>query len=522
MSDFSATAASLWKRLSTSAVRLFHEYANWLVGISWKRFFLLSLLLMIGAGVLSDVLPSWTVTELRDAPASPKAPAPPRPPHAPSITIDKGGTGSGHEDLTISIDKDGVRIGPRARAMPDAASAASSPASAASVASDAVEAVITRQGSVEIKLPPGATSDVVRQAVQEARTAIVDAIEESRQAAQDAADAAREAADAGRSGAGQIMRTRRVRIGESLPQLAFTFANGLAYVQGAIDAGLQIDAFAPRLSFFFACHNDLFEEVAKFRAARRMWARLMRDRFGASDASCKLRFHTQTGGVTLMAQQPLNNVVRVAVQTLAATLGGTQSLHTNGYDEALALPTAEAATLALRTQQIVAYESGITGTADPLAGSYFVEALTDEVERLALELLARVEQQGGSASAIEAGFFQDEIGRSAYEYQMAVERGSTVIVGVNKFADGELPPVIPSPDFSKLAREQVRRVAELKARRDANGVHGALAALSAAAPAIGTAGVELMPLIIDAVRARATVGEISDALEAAWGRYRPA
>ena len=223
MSDFSATASSLWKRLSTSAVRLFHEYANWLVGISWKRFFLLSLLLMIGAGVLSDVLPSWTVTELRDAPASPKAPAPPRPPHAPSITIDKGGTGPGHEDLTISIDKDGVRIGPRARAMPDAASAASSPASAASVASDAVEAVITRQGSVEIKLPPGATSDVVRQAVQEARTAIVDAIEESRQAAQDAADAAREAADAGRSGAGQIMRTRRVRIGESLPQLAFFF-----------------------------------------------------------------------------------------------------------------------------------------------------------------------------------------------------------------------------------------------------------------------------------------------------------
>jgi len=308
----------------------------------------------------------------------------------------------------------------------------------------------------------------------------------------------------------------------AVQELAFTFANGLAYVQGAIDAGLMIDAFAPRLSFFFACHNDLFEEVAKFRAARRMWARLMRDRFGASDASCKLRFHTQTGGVTLMAQQPLNNVVRVAVQTLAATLGGTQSLHTNGYDEALALPTAAAATLALRTQQIVAYESGITGTADPLAGSYFVEALTDEVERLALELLARVEAQGGSASAIEAGFFQDEIGRSAYEYQMAVERGSTVIVGVNKFADSEPPPVIPSPDFSKLAREQIDRVAELKARRDSNGVHTSLAALSAAAPAIGTAGVELMPLIIDAVRARATVGEISDALEAAWGRYRPA
>ena len=308
----------------------------------------------------------------------------------------------------------------------------------------------------------------------------------------------------------------------AVQELAFTFANGLAYVQGAIDAGLKIDAFAPRLSFFFACHNDLFEEVAKFRAARRMWARLMRDRFGASDVSCKLRFHTQTGGVTLMAQQPLNNVVRVAVQTLAATLGGTQSLHTNGYDEALALPTAEAATLALRTQQIVAYESGITSTADPLAGSYFVEALTDEVERMALELLTRVEEQGGSVSAIEVGFFQEEIGRSAYEYQMAVERGSTVIVGVNKFADGELPPVIPSPDFSTLAREQIRRVVALKARRDANGVQASLAALRAAAPAIGTAGVELMPLIINAVRSRATVGEISDALEAAWGRYRPA
>ena len=308
----------------------------------------------------------------------------------------------------------------------------------------------------------------------------------------------------------------------AVQELAFTFANGLAYVQGAIDAGLKIDAFAPRLSFFFACHNDLFEEVAKFRAARRMWARLIRDRFGANDASCKLRFHTQTGGVTLTAQQPLNNVVRVAVQTLAATLGGTQSLHTNGYDEALALPTVAAATLALRTQQIVAYESGITGTADPLAGSYYVESLTDEVERLALDLLARVEEQGGSARAIEAGFFQDEIGRSAYEYQMAVERGSTVIVGVNKFADGELPPVIPSPDFSKLAREQIGRVTALKARRDANTVHASLAALSAAAPAIGTAGVQLMPLIIDAVRVRSTVGEISDALETAWGRYRPA
>ena len=220
MSDLNSTAASTWKRVSSNAVRLFHTYANWLVGISWKRFLLLSLLLLIGAGILSDVLPSWTVTELRDGPAPPKAPVSPRPPHVPSIRIDKGSKGPGQEDMTISIDKDGVRIGPRARAVPDAASAASTPASAAS---DAVDAIITKQGSVEIKLPPGATSDVVKEAVQEARSAIIDAIEESRQAAQDAADAAQEAADASRNSTGQIVRTRRVRVGESLPQLAFFF-----------------------------------------------------------------------------------------------------------------------------------------------------------------------------------------------------------------------------------------------------------------------------------------------------------
>jgi methylmalonyl-CoA mutase N-terminal domain/subunit len=305
----------------------------------------------------------------------------------------------------------------------------------------------------------------------------------------------------------------------AVQELAFTFANGLAYVQGALDAGLTIDAFAPRLSFFFACHNDLFEEVAKFRAARRMWARLMRERFNASDASCKLRFHTQTGGVTLMAQQPLNNVVRVAVQTLAATLGGTQSLHTNGYDEALSLPTAEAATLALRTQQIVAYESGVTNTVDPLAGSYYVESLTDEVEARALELLARVEALGGSAPAIEAGFFQDEIGRSAYEYQLGIESGAITVVGVNKFADGEAPPVIASPDFSKLEAEQIARTKAGKASRSAESVRVALEALHYAATHGET---QLMPLIISAVRARATVGEISDTFESVWGHYRPA
>ena len=308
----------------------------------------------------------------------------------------------------------------------------------------------------------------------------------------------------------------------AVQELAFTFANGLAYVQRAIDAGLRVDAFAPRVSFFFACHNDLFEEVAKFRAARRMWARLMRERFGADETSCKLRFHTQTGGVTLTAQQPLNNVVRVAVQALAATLGGTQSLHTNGYDEALSLPTSEAATLALRTQQIIAYESGVASTADPLAGSYYVEALTAELERRATGLLARVEDLGGSAKAIEAGFFQDEIARSAYEYQLAVERGEAVIVGLNKFTDGEAVPVIPLPNYSKLESEQIARVQALKSSRDAAGVKAALAALGAAAPKVGTPQGELMPLIVAAVRARSTVGEISDTLEGAWGHYRPA
>lgn len=310
----------------------------------------------------------------------------------------------------------------------------------------------------------------------------------------------------------------------AVQELAFTFANALAYVQRAVDAGLEVDEFAPRLSFFFACHNDLFEEVAKFRAARRMWARLMRERFGGNDLSCKLRFHTQTGGVTLMAQQPLNNVVRVAVQTLAATLGGTQSLHTNGYDEALALPTAEAATLALRTQQIVAYESGVAQTVDPLAGSYYVESLTDEVEARALELLGKVEALGGSAPAIEARFFQEEIGRSAYEFQLAVERGSTVIVGVNKFADGEDPPIIPAPNFSELERGQKERLAAVRASRDAAKLAAAMDALKAAAPAYaqpGAARVPLMPLIIDAVRARGTVGEISDLLREVWGEYRP-
>ena len=311
----------------------------------------------------------------------------------------------------------------------------------------------------------------------------------------------------------------------AVQEVAFTFADALAYVQHALDAGLAIDAFAPRLSFFFAAHSDLFEEVAKFRAARRLWARLMRERFGGNDQSCKLRFHTQTGGVTLTAQQPLNNVVRVTVQALAAALGGTQSLHTNGYDEALALPTAAAATLALRTQQIVGFECGVAQTVDPLAGSWYVEQLTDAIEARAVELIARVDELGGAAEAIRAGFFQEEIGRSAYEHQLRVEAGETVVVGVNTFSDGQDPPIIPAPNFSELERGQIAYLAHVKASRDHSAVQAALQMLRSSAeqylPAhIGTR-VPLMPLIIDAVRARASVGEIADTFERVWGRYQP-
>src|SRR5688500_2516863 len=267
-------------------------------------------------------------------------------------------------------------------------------------------------------------------------------------------------------------------------ELAFTFANMIEYVQSALAAGLDVDRIAPRLSFFFAAHSDLFEEVAKFRAARRMYARIMRERFGASDASCRFRFHTQTGGVTLTAQQPLNNVVRVTVQALAATLGGTQSLHTNGYDEALALPTAQAATLALRTQQVIGYESGVASTADPLAGSYYVESLTNELERRAMELIVKADSLGGSEAAIAAGFFQEEIARSAYEHQLRVESGATIVVGVNRFADGGEPPAIPAPDYSALERDQVTSLASLRSGRDRQAAGDALAKLEQSAQAL--------------------------------------
>ncbi|MDH5315286.1 MAG: methylmalonyl-CoA mutase family protein [Gemmatimonadota bacterium] len=303
----------------------------------------------------------------------------------------------------------------------------------------------------------------------------------------------------------------------AVQEIGFTFANALEYVRGALAAGLSLEQFGPRLSFFFAAHNDLFEEAAKFRAARRLWARLMRDRFGADDASCRLRFHTQTGGVTLQAQQPLNNVVRVTVQALAAVLGGTQSLHTNGYDEALALPSEAAATLALRTQQVLAHESGTARTVDPLGGSWYVESLTDTIESGALALIEEVDALGGAARAVERGYFQEAIARSAYEFQQAVESGAQVVVGVNRFTDDQPAMVLPIPEYSALAARQQARLAERRARRDGARVKETLDALEAQARGTGP----LMPLMIEAVRARASLGEISDTLRRCWGTYRP-
>ncbi len=296
-------------------------------------------------------------------------------------------------------------------------------------------------------------------------------------------------------------------------ELAFTLVNGLEYVQRALDRGLKLERFAPRLSFFFAAFSELFEEVAKFRAARRLWARLMRERFGASDASCRLRFHTQTAGSTLTAQQPENNIVRVAVQALAAVLGGTQSLHTNGYDEALVLPTARAAKLALRTQQVLAHETGVADTVDPLAGSYFVESLTTELEHAASGYITQIEELGGPSRAIE--FMREEIHRTAYAYQKRVERGDETVVGVNAYAEEEAPPGMESVDFATLAVEQRRRLEETKSGRDASAAGGALEAVRAAA----TDGRNLLPPMIEAVKRRATLGEISDVLRELWGEY---
>ena len=304
----------------------------------------------------------------------------------------------------------------------------------------------------------------------------------------------------------------------AVQEIAFTLANAIAYVQAAVDAGLDVDDFAPRLSFFWNGHNNFFEEVAKFRASRRMWHKIMTERFGAKKETSKLlRFHTQTGGSTLTAQQPLNNVVRVAVQSLAAVMGGTQSLHTNGYDEALGLPTEEAARIALRTQQIIGYESGIADTPDPLAGSYFVESLTDEVERLAWEYIEKIDAMGGAVDAIEAGFQMDEIEQSAYEYTKSIDDDERVIVGVNKFTVDNEPEPNVFPIDPSLAKGQLARLKAFKENRNHEVVQATLQNVRNAA----RGSENLLIPMKEALRAHATLGEVSDALRDVFGMYQP-
>ncbi len=302
----------------------------------------------------------------------------------------------------------------------------------------------------------------------------------------------------------------------AVQEVAFTLSNGKAYVKAALEKGLDINVFGKRLSFFFNAHNNLFEEAAKFRAARRMWGKIMKD-LGATDPKAMmLRFHTQTGGSTLTAQQPLNNISRVTIQTLAAVMGGTQSLHTNGYDEALSLPTEEAARIALRTQQIVAYESGVPDTVDPLAGSYFVENLTDQIENNANELIEKIDRMGGSVSAIEQGFIQDEIAASAYDYQRAIEDDRKWIVGVNKFQIEEPahPPVFKVDD--SIRQLQIQKLIELKSNRDNDKVQIALHEIKRRA----NSGENLMPAVIEAVELKCTLGEIADELRTVFGIYQ--
>jgi methylmalonyl-CoA mutase N-terminal domain/subunit len=302
----------------------------------------------------------------------------------------------------------------------------------------------------------------------------------------------------------------------AVQEVAFTLSNGIAYVQAALDAGLEVDEFAPRLAFFFNGHNNVFQEVAKFRAARRMWAEIMRERFGAKDErSMRLRFHTQTGGVTLTAQQPMNNIVRVALQGFAAVCGGTQSLHTNGFDEALALPTEDAARIALRTQQIIAAESGATETVDPFAGSYFIESLTDEIESRAKELIAKVDELGGSTNAIS--FITNEIEESAWGYQERYRSGQDIVVGVNKYVTDELEVPDTLKVDQKSEDEQVARLKAFKANRDQAKVDARLEQIRAAAR--GTDN--LLPVLREALRDHATLGEVCGAMRDEFGRYVP-
>jgi methylmalonyl-CoA mutase N-terminal domain/subunit len=302
----------------------------------------------------------------------------------------------------------------------------------------------------------------------------------------------------------------------AVQEVAFTLANGISYVEAAIKAGLDVDEFGPRLSFFFNSHLDFLEEVAKYRAARRLWAKIMRDRFKAKNPrSWMLRFHTQTAGCTLTAQQPYNNIVRVAWQALAAVLGGTQSLHTNSMDEALALPTEQSVQVALRTQQLIAYESASADTADPLGGSYYVEKLTDEIEKRAREYIDKIDLMGGSVAAVERGYIQLEIQEAAYRYQKEIETGDRVIVGVNRFQTQEPPPQGLLKVNPKVREVQIKRIAELKASRSSQGVKTSLEELKKIAQGDGN----LMVPILNCVRARCTLGEICDALRSVFGEY---
>ena len=306
----------------------------------------------------------------------------------------------------------------------------------------------------------------------------------------------------------------------AVQEVAFTFAHAIAYVQAAIDAGLDVNQIGQRLSFFFNAHNDFLEEIAKYRAARRLWARIMKTTFGATAPRAQqLRFHTQTAGSTLTAQQPDNNIVRVAVQALAAVLGGTQSLHCNGRDEALALPTEDSARIALRTQQIIAAESGVANTVDPVAGSYAIEALTDQIENGAREILDRIERAGGTLRAIESGLIQREIQESAYRAQMAIDSGESVVVGVNRFTDGDPASTMETLSIDpEVERRQIARVRAVRASRSADAAHAALDGVTRAA----RDGSNLVPPIVTAVEAKATVGEIADAMRAVFGEYTAA
>jgi methylmalonyl-CoA mutase N-terminal domain/subunit len=303
----------------------------------------------------------------------------------------------------------------------------------------------------------------------------------------------------------------------AVQEVAFTLADGIAYVQAAIEAGMDVDSFASRLSFFFGCHNNFLEEIAKFRAARRLWARIMKERFGAKeDASCMLRFHTQTAGCTLIPQQPDNNIIRVTLQALSAVLGGTQSLHTNSRDEAYATPTQESVTIALRTQQVIANETGVTDIVDPLAGSYAIERLTDEIEAKAVEYIDKIDSMGGAVKAIESGFMQNEILNSAYAYQREIENKDLIVVGLNEFVSEEKPLRDILKIDPEVERYQREKLARIKEQRDSGQVKRNLEALRGAAEGDRN----IVPPILDAVRSYATVGEISDVLRDVFGEYR--